>query len=450
MFYRNHLKYLIKWKSSPQRRPLILRGARQVGKTYLVRDFAKKEFSQFIEVNFDHPTIKDLIPLFESTSPKDLIPLLEIHFRTKIIAGQTLLFFDEIQNAPKLIPMLRYFYEDFPELHVIAAGSLLEFVLATHEFSMPIGRIEYLHLAQMTFPEFLLAIDEKPLHDFMLGFSIHKKIPLPFHQRLMDLARLYFVLGGMPEVIKTYTETTDFEACFKIQQNILSTYQDDFHKYHKRVNQNRLRNIFSKLPLMVGQKIKYVNLDPQDQSRPLSEAIDLLCMALVCHRVHHSSCQGVPLRAQINERIFKILFLDVGLLCQSSGLGYIDIKKSEDVNLINQGAITEQFIGQHLLYDHQPYQEPEVFYWLREKRNAAAEIDYVFSENQQIIPVEVKSGKTGQLKSLHVFMKEHPSLRAVRFNGDEPSIYKHDAMTLISLPIYLIGELRRIVNETIS
>src|SRR3989338_9087969 len=163
MFYRNHLKYLIKWKSSPQRRPLILRGARQVGKTYLVRDFAKKEFSQFIEVNFDHPTIKDLIPLFESTSPKDLIPLLEIHFRTKIIAGQTLLFFDEIQNAPKLIPMLRYFYEDFPELHVIAAGSLLEFVLATHEFSMPIGRIEYLHLAQMTFPEFLLAIDEKPI-----------------------------------------------------------------------------------------------------------------------------------------------------------------------------------------------------------------------------------------------------------------------------------------------
>lgn len=319
---------------------------------------------------------------------------------------------------------------------------------------MPVGRIEYMYLSQMTFEEFLNALDERPLLEFIQSFTLTQTIPQPFHQRLLELTRLFFVLGGMPEVIAAYYNSRDLNACFQIQKNILATYEDDFHKYQKRIHYDRIKKVFSKLPYLVGQKLKYVHLDPAEQSKPLSQTLDLLCQARVCHRVFHSSCHGIPLKAGINEKVFKILFLDVGLLCQSCGLKLLDIQQAQDLTLINQGAVTEQFIGQHLLYDHPHYQEPELFYWAREKHNAAAEVDYVFSIGQQIVPVEVKAGKTGRLRSLHTFVSEHMTPCAVRFNADTPSFHttqtalpRHNVdLHLLSLPFYLVQEVKRLVQ----
>ncbi|MBF0105890.1 MAG: ATP-binding protein [Deltaproteobacteria bacterium] len=455
--FRKQLKYLDKWKDSPQRKPLIIRGARQVGKTELVREFGRSRFLNVIEINFDHPDNGPLKSVFASESPQKIIQILETHFKTKIIPQQTLLFLDEIQNVPKLLPQLRYFYEDLPQLHVISAGSLLEFILNEHDFSMPVGRIEYLHLSQMDFEEFLIATGESALLTFLENFSIKEKIPEPFHKRLIESVRLYIVLGGMPEVIRTYCEQKGIEDCLKTQSQILTTFQDDFFKYKKRLDQTRLRNVFRRIPLLVGQKIKYVNIDPNEQSRPLAQTLDLLCLARICARVYHSSCQGTPLRAQINERVFKLLFLDVGLMCHSCGVGYLDVKAINDLILINQGALTEQFVGQHLLYQHPPYEEPELFYWMREKKNAAAEVDYVITHGQTIVPVEVKSGSTGRLKSLHTFLSQHNLNWALRFNGDYPSLLKtktalptgNVTMHLCSLPFYLIGQTKRILEEII-
>lgn len=458
MFYRNSLKYLKEWAKSTNHKPLIIRGARQVGKTELVRMFAKEEFTNFVEINFDHPDNKSFTGLFQSQSPQEILTILEIHFKTKITAGHTLLFFDEVQNVPELLPALRYFYEDLPDLHVIAAGSLLEFILNEHDFSMPVGRIDYLHLGQMTFEEFLLAQNENQLYEFIHTCSITADIPQPFHERLLKFVKLYFVLGGMPEVVLAHSQNQDFENCFKIQSQILATYQDDFYKYKKRLNQVRLRNVFQKIPLLVGQKIKYVNIDPHEQSKSLATALDLLCLARVCARIYHSSGQGIPLRAQMNPRVFKILFLDIGLMNQSCGTNYLEINTAHDLTWINQGALTEQFIGQHLLYLQEPYLEPEVFYWQREKNNAAAEVDYLVSHKNLILPVEVKSGKTGRLKSISTFLLEHPGKFALRFNGDVPSLVKmkisdsqkQKEMILISLPFYLVEQTHRLLEESLN
>lgn len=454
MFQRNHIKFLEKWKNSPHHKPLVLRGARQVGKTSLIRDFASQFFDQLIEINLDHPDNQPLAQAFETTSPKNLIPILEVHFKTRIIPGKTLLFLDEIQAAPKAFAMLRYFYEDQPDLHVISAGSLLDFILKDHEFSMPVGRIEYMYLSPMSFEEFLSALGEKPLLDFIQSFGLPHTIPPPFHEQLLALIKLYLVLGGMPEVIQRYDESKDLNACFQIQKNILATYEDDFHKYQKRINYDRIKKVFLRLPNLVGQKLKYVHLDPSEQSKPLSQTLDLLCRARVCYRIYHSSCQGIPLKVGVNEKVFKILFLDVGLMSQSCGLSFLDVQQAKDLSLLNQGRVTEQFIGQHLLYAHPPYQEPELFYWSREKRNASSEVDYVFSVDQRIIPVEVKSGKTGRLRSLHTFVAEHDVPCAVRFNSDLPSFYTTKTalpqtnanLRLLSLPFYLVEQVKRLVH----
>lgn len=445
MFKRKLLKSLQKWSKTKNHKPLILRGARQVGKTSLVRQLAELEFENIVEVNFDHPAQSDLISLFENHAPQKIIKLLEVFFQTTITPGKTLLFLDEIQSAPKALSQLRYFYEDLPHLHVIAAGSLLDFVLAEHDFSMPVGRIEYLHLSPCSFEEFLQAMSQNQLLDFIQSYTLTEDFPNPLHNQLMEWIRVYFTIGGMPEVIQDYSQNQNLNRCSRIQENILNTYEDDFHKYKVRANQKRIKKVFQKIPHLVGQKVKYVNISREDQSRTIAETIDLLAMARVCSKVYHSSAQKLPLRAGINEKHFKLLFLDVGLLMRSTGLTAMDAESLQDLNLLNQGAITEQFIGQHLLYNRPHYETPQVFYWQREQKNSSAEIDYVISHKQNIIPIEVKSGKTGTLKSLHFFAKTHQSGLAIRFNSNPPSIYSDD-FKLVSLPFYLIEQVNRLLE----
>jgi predicted AAA+ superfamily ATPase len=447
------LDYLKTWKSKPSRKPLVIRGARQVGKTYLVRLFAKKYFDQTVEINFERDP--EMASLFTSKDPRKIVQLLELQYNIPIQPGAALLFLDEIQAAPEVLVSLRYFYEELPELHVIAAGSLLEFALKEPTFSMPVGRIEYMHLGPMQLEEFLLAAGKDKLVIFLNEFSLGDSMPKPLHRQLMDLLRIFLVTGGMPQSVAVYLNSNSWQECESIKHSLLATFQDDFNKYGKMVRHQRLQLLFKKIPLLAGSKFKYVNVDRNEKSGDLAKALNLLFRARIAYPVYHSSCSGIPLGATIHPKQFKVLFLDTGMMSTATGLNLLDYEKAEDVMKVNAGAICEQYIGQHLLFSQQPYCEPEVYYWIREKKNSSAEVDYVISEGTLIVPVEVKAGKSGTLKSLHLFLHEKHRSLGVRFNSDIPSILESQTALadrpnipycLLSLPLYMVGQLRRLIR----
>lgn len=454
--YRSALEDLNAWRLSPNRKPLVIRGGRQVGKTYLVRMFAKKSFEHLLEINFERDP--EVASLFASKNPQKIIQLLELQFNIPIKPGAMLLFLDEIQAVPQVLSSLRYFYEEMPGLHVIAAGSLLEFALEEPAFSMPVGRIEYLHIGPMQFEEFLLAAGKEKMADFLNNLSPGEDIPEPIHRQLLELLKIFFVTGGMPEAIAVYLKSNSWQKCDSVKHSLFLTYQDDFSKYKKRVQHQRLLLVFKKLPILAGQKFKYVNVDRSERSADLAMALSMLCHAKVAYKVFHSSCSGIPLGATINEKKFKVLFLDVGLMTTGAGLNLLDYEKAEDVMMVNSGAICEQFIGQHLLFSRQFYREPELYYWVREKKGSSAEVDYVIAENTAIIPIEVKAGKSGTLKSLHLFFQEKRPHLGVRFNSDIPSLLTLETTLpdgqnlryrLLSLPLYMVGQVRRLIRQCI-
>lgn len=437
------LDYLNQWKTKENRKPLVIRGARQVGKSYLVREFARESFATVIEINFEkNPELADL---FKSQDPHKILQLLQVQFNCDITPATTLLFLDEIQATPKLIPMLRYFYEEMPALHVIAAGSLLEFVLAQKSFSVPVGRVEYLYLGPMQFEEFLLGLGEDKLYGFLCNYQLKEDIPSPIHERLMEFVRLYCLVGGMPEAVSIYHTTGAMSQVDEVKRNLLNAYMDDFAKYKPRINYERMVKVFRRVPLMIGEKVKYVGIDPHERSKDLAESLNLLAMGRVIHRVCHSACNGLPLGAEVNEKFFKLLFLDVGLMSTACGLTLLDYEKGDDLQLVNQGKISEQYVGQQLL-DLRPLSSPpELVYWAREQKNASAEVDYVIPVDSRVVPVEVKSGKTGTLRSLQIFAHEKKRSLGIRICSQPPSVV--DAQfTLMSLPFYLVGQIMRLAG----
>ena len=277
MLKRNAFQHLIHWKNKKNRKPLVIRGARQVGKSSLVRLFAESADLELLEINLE--LSDDYIDCFTAKDPGLIIPLLELKAGRKILPGKTLLFLDEIQSAPKILATLRYFYELMPGLHVVAAGSLLEFVLEEHTFSMPVGRIEYLHLGPMTFKEFLAGIDREQLVSFIEQFHHTDDLPPVLHNELMKLFKMYCAVGGMPEAVQVFQESGSMFEADAVKQAILLTYRDDFSKYGRRVNRTLLQNVFQSLPLQVGQKLKYVNLDRNEKSAEVKKTLHLLALA---------------------------------------------------------------------------------------------------------------------------------------------------------------------------
>lgn len=454
--HRTSLVYLEDWKTRASRKPLVIRGARQVGKSFLVRMFAEKSFQNLLEINLE--TDAAAPSLFASMEPATILPLLEARYGQPVRPGSTLLFLDEIQAAPALLAGLRYFHEKMPGLHVVAAGSLLDFALAEREFSMPVGRIEYLHLGPMSFEEFLLAQNCSALKDFLDAYSLSKPLPEAIHGELLRLVRRFMLVGGMPASVAASLVPGGRREDEAERQAILSTYRDDFAKYGRRADPRRIEKLFAKIPRLVGRKFKYSQVDRDERSRELGFALDLLARARVAHRVRHTAANGAPLGAEADDRSFKVLFMDVGLLCRACGLGILDLEEAGDLMAVNSGAVCEQFVGQHLLYAGEPYAEPELYCWMREKSQSSAEVDYVVAVGGTIVPVEVKAGRTGTLKSLHVFLREKGRGFAVRFNTGVPSLL--DAQTsladgnnrpfrLLSLPLYMAGQTLRLCRENI-
>ncbi|MFK5986204.1 MAG: AAA family ATPase [Pseudomonadota bacterium] len=453
--YRKLFNDLAKWKNRTVRKPLVIRGARQVGKTFLVREFAKQYFSSFIEINFDRSPEKN--QLFDSSDIERSLKLLEIDEDAAPIDKNTLLFFDEIQAAPDVFHFLRYLFEQRPDIPVIAASSLLEFLLEEHNFSMPVGRIEYLHMGPLDFEEFLMATGNDKLVSFLENYQLNDNIPESIHNKLLYFTQLFFIVGGMPAAVRDYSNGNNLSEAQREHQSIIQTYEDDFSKYRKKSDHKRLQKVFQKLPALIGNKLKYVNIDPNDRAKDLANSLELLEMAKIFYRVKHSSANGTPLRAEVDDKVFKPLFLDIGLASSSLGLKLTSLTNKNNNLMVDQGALTEQFIGQHLLYIHPYYEKPELFYWNREARNSSAEIDYLLTVQTIVVPVEVKAGKTGTLKSLQLFVANKSSTIALRFNTSPPVFlqqttrlaHKKDCdYMFLSLPLYLVCQSVRLLDES--
>ncbi len=449
--HRKQLKQMEYWLSKPNRKPLIIRGARQVGKSTLVQLFADQQQRLLAEINLER--YPDLAATFKQNDIHRIIDVFESLPKTNRIQPESLLFLDEIQSIPEAIPVLRYFYEDMPQLPVIAAGSLLEFVLSAHQFSMPVGRVEYLHMGPMTFTEFLDALGEAKLSSIIHTYTLGKKIEPVIHQRLLTLLRRYFYVGGMPEAVQVYANTNRIKDVSEVHNSIIETYRDDFPKYTGSRNQNRIQQVFNFAARNVGKKVKYSQFSREHQSSVIKTDIELLCMARVISKVIHSHCNGLPLQADTNDKIYKLIFLDVGLMNAISGLGWQSITQMHDTSLVNEGVMAEQFIGQHLQNLLADSPNRELSYWLREGRSSNAEVDYVIALNGKIIAIEVKAGAAGSLKSLHQFVGEKSVSSAVRFDTNLPSTQTIQTKIerakktidvnyqLVSLPLYLVERL---------
>ncbi len=449
--YRHHLQFLDSWLKDSRRKPLVIRGARQVGKSTLVQLFAKEYGKDLLELNLER--YPELSEIFNTKDPDHIIQQIEFLPGMKQVSQNSLLFLDEIQSVPEAIPALRYFYEDKPWLPVLSAGSLLEFVLSDHSFSMPVGRIQYLHMGPMTFSEFLMGIGEEKLGSFILNYEPGQSIGEIVHGRLLSLLRSYYFVGGMPEAVSVFAATKSYKQVSRVHNSVLETYLEDFPKYIGSRNLNRMRRVFHFIARNVGRKIKYSNISFEDQSGTLKKDIDLLSMARVIGKVIRSHCSGLPLHADIDEKVYKPLFLDVGLMNAVCGLDWRAVSQMDDAQLINEGAIAEQFAGQHLQNMFSDALNRELTYWLRQGRSSNAELDFVVQTGGHIIPVEVKAGAAGSLKSLHQFMGSKEAPLAVRLDASFPSVtrintkistgktFRRVQYPLLSLPLYLIERL---------
>lgn len=425
---------LKRWKESPQRKPILLRGARQVGKTYIVRELGKL-FPDFVEINFE------LLPEASKIFDRDLLPDriirdLSLFLGRKIEPGQTLLFFDEIQAAPKAIQALRYFYELLPQQHIVSAGSLLDFEL--EKIGMPVGRVASIYMFPMSFIEFLAAKSEPLLIEMILEHDVKTKVSEVVHNKVLHLLGEYFAIGGMPEAVQCWLDTEDLNKCGAIHRTIIDSFRQDFNKYATKFQIKYLDVLFSAIPALLGQKFKFSNIPGEYRKRDLLPALDLLIKAGVAHKIIHSSGEGIPLGATANGDKFKMLFLDIALAQTILGLDTTSWLLDPELNLINKGAITEAFVGQELLAYALFDMKAQLYYWHREAKASSAEIDYLIQRKNQIIPIEVKSGAAGKLKSLKIFLDDHQNLACgIRFS----SLNYETTNTIQNLPLYSVARI---------
>jgi predicted AAA+ superfamily ATPase len=432
-------KELLFWKNQAQHLPILLRGARQVGKSYVVEKFGRDHFDNMLLVNFELQP--ELCACFDALDPYEILKQLSLLQRQKIEPGKTLLFLDEIQDCPNAIRALRYFKEKLPELHVIGAGSLLEFTLNDANFRMPVGRVQSLYLKPLSFKEYLSALNYQDLRELIEVADLKKPIAEPIHQLLLKQIRNYMVLGGMPGVLKSDL-ALQISNEYRLQQaSLLSSYRQDFGKYAKHTQIKYLQQVFEKAPGLVGDHFKYSKVDPEVRSQYTKAALELLQHAGLIYPVYSTAASGIPLINLMNEKKFKILFLDVGLMTYASRIEAELLL--EDVILVNRGAIAEQFVGQELLAAMPYYEEAKLFFWCREKKSSMAEVDFIITVGAKIIPIEVKAGSTGKLKSLHLLMDEKNMKLGVRVSQQALSF---DGK-ILSVPIYMSSEVSRLIKK---
>lgn len=434
--HRNIDIELINWKNDPEKKPLLLRGARQIGKSSTVRNLGKS-FLYYIEINFELEP--ELTAIFETlTDINELCRQISLLKGIQIKDGQTLLFLDEIQVSSLVIHKLRYFYELRPNLHVIAAGSLLEFAIAESP-SFGVGRIRSLFMMSFSFTEYLLALKEDILVDALRDISPSHPLPEAAHQKCLRHLKNYIVIGGMPEAVASFVKHGDILRVQKVLDDLIVSYQADFPKYKTRISTDRLIEVFRSVVYQVGSKYKYSNTVSALNSEQIRNALYILEKAGLINAITHSDCNGIPLGAEINPKRKKYIVLDTGIYQRILGLDFSQFLLENDVEFINKGKIAELFVGLELLKNNSFHQPPELYYWHREKQGSQAEVDYVIQKHDKIIPIEVKASAQGKMKSLHLFLDEKKPYFGVRTSLENGGTY--DKINV--WPIYAIGNLVR-------
>ncbi|RPI72828.1 MAG: DUF4143 domain-containing protein [Desulfobacteraceae bacterium] len=425
---------LKKWRVDPRHKVLLVRGARQVGKTYSIRTLAQS-FENLLEVNFEeHEDVKTFFngPL----SPEGILEKLTAYFGVQVHQGKTLLFFDEVQACPNCLRSLRFFYEKMPGLYVAAAGSLLEFAI-TEIPSFGVGRISSLFMHPLSFSEFLQAIGMEQLAALISGSSTKNPIDPVLHRKILDHLRVYCAIGGMPVVVEHYRNSRDLRKCQQTLDEIILGLRDDFSKYHKRISPQRLNEVFESAALQAGCKFKYATVNPDSTHNELKKALELLVRAGLVYRIFHTDARGVPLGAQVNPRRFKVLLFDIGIYQRLVHLDIPAYLVSGDAALINKGPVAELFCGLEWVANSPTHRQPQLFYWHREARNSNAEVDYVIQQGNAVVPVEVKAGVRGAMQSMRLFLTERNLQRGIRVSHENYSSYG----AIETVPLYAAGNM---------
>lgn len=447
--------YLKEWALRSARKPLLLRGARQVGKSTAVRQLGK-QFENFIEINLEKQP--SFIQFFQGDlDVKGIVPQLSAMVGKPIVAGQTLLFIDEIQASEEAIMALRFFKEDMPDLHVIAAGSLLEFALETLP-TFGVGRIHSMFVYPMTFDEFLTACGEQLLLEARNNATAKTPLALPLYERLVGLFRSYMLVGGMPEVVAKWVETRDYLACQEVQDDIVLTYQDDFPKYRKRVDPTLLRLTLQSVALQIGSKFVYSQVGGGYSTNEVKKALEMLTLAGIIIPVMHTNANGLPLGSEADPTYRKMLLLDSGLLLRWLNMSgdtselTAQILTHSATDLVNKGGLTEMIAGLELLRYRTPNMRHELFYWVRKAKNAQAEVDYLATYQSEVLPIEVKAGTQGGMKSLWQFMREKKLKNAIRASLENFDVFTYtDAeeaiRTVWVCPLFALSQINKVIAD---
>jgi len=395
---------LVEWKNGSPRKPLLLRGARQVGKTYTVRQFGQEHFKQLAAIDLERDIA--LRTIFDgSLAASSIVTQLESFTGISLSGGDTLLFIDEIQAAPRAIMALRYLYEERPDIPVIAAGSALEFALG--DISFPVGRVTFAWMWPMTFHEFLMAAESETLARYLPTLDRPFTGSAAMHEKILGLLRRYLLVGGMPEAVRRYLESDSFDAATAVHGELAVSLAQSLVKYSVRTDPASVEHVFRQLPRAVGTQVRFTRLDPDRRIEKTKSSAQALARALLYHPIHTVSAHGLPLGASVSEKRFKPLFLDVGLMQYLRGVTAKEVFATSDIGALHQGAVAEQFIGQELLAAGGS-EQGAVYYWSRAEQRGNAEVDYLLVRNGVIYPIEVKSGAAGSLRSIHQFLDEHP------------------------------------------
>ncbi|MDO9548955.1 MAG: AAA family ATPase [Candidatus Marinimicrobia bacterium] len=438
MFHRSIIEELRNWASQDRHKPLILRGARQVGKTVAVNMFAG-EFDRYVYLDLQK---EDDLNIFRQKLPiQQLVQMIALKKDVDLSSGKRLIFIDEIQNSPEATGILRYFFEELPKIHIIAAGSLLEIMMEHRRISFPVGRVEYRYMYPLTFMEFLNATDKRLASNYL------DTIPVPrlAHEILLQLFHTFTLIGGMPEVIQTFRETPDVVVLKKIYEGLMTTYLNDVAKYARSVmNAGLLRHAIESAPLEAGKRIKFQGFGNSDyRSREMSEVLKTLERAMLLKLIYPTTSVQIPAQPCLKKSP-RLQFLDTGLLNYRAGL-QVSFFEHDNLHAFYQGKIAEHIVYQEIIASDCLTDQKPVF-WTRETKQSNAEVDYLLPYRDVLIPVEIKAGKSGSLRSLHQFMDrvEHPwaiRLYAGEISVDRVRTTKGKFFHLLNLPYYLSGKI---------
>ena len=430
-------KILVDWKAEDNRKPLLLRGVRQCGKTSTVRAFAET-FENYIEINLEkQPGLRSL---FENDIDiKRIIMQLELRFEKQIMPGKTLLFIDEIQECPRAITGLRYFYEDMPNLHVIAAGSLLEFVLNSKKknrrIDFPVGRVRSVYMYPFSFIEFLRGTGREKLSEYLSSFNYEEEQNLA-HEQLISAYKEFLLVGGMPEAVAKFIETGSLLYCRNVHRDIVFNFKDDFNKYDSPVPSDIIRKVFDYSTHNVCKRTKASSALPGVSSYYFDESIRLLRRAGLVYPVKASPCDSIPFGATEKEANKKLIMFDTGIYLTECGLDAGTIIASDVFEDMNKGSIVEMQTGLEMIKYTSPNVDPSLFYWYRSGANA--EIDYVISIGNNAVPVEVKASRKGSMQSMRSFLDSHDNASyGIRVSLEDFSRYERIKV----FPVYAISRI---------